>query len=120
MKYLWTTLTVADMEKSLDFYQNVVGLPLQSRRQAGPTTELAFLGDGEVKIELIYHKGVQVEKMGKAISMGFEVADIDEFIIYLKTKGIEVAEGPFSPNPHIKFFYVLDPNGLRIQFVQNL
>ena len=39
---------------------------------------------------------------------------------FIKEKGLSVYEGPFQPNPTIKFFYVLDPNGLKIQFVENI
>jgi len=38
----------------------------------------------------------------------------------LEEKGIEVIGGPFQPNQHIKYIFVLDPNGLRIQFVENM
>lgn len=39
---------------------------------------------------------------------------------FLKDKGIEIQAGPFQPNPYIKFIYILDPNGLKIQFVENI
>jgi lactoylglutathione lyase len=34
-------------------------------------------------------------------------------------KGLEIAGGPYQPNPHIRFFYVKDPNGVSVQFVEN-
>ena len=37
----------------------------------------------------------------------------------MKEKGIPIHSGPFQPNPHARFFFVLDPNGLKIQFVEN-
>jgi len=36
----------------------------------------------------------------------------------LKGKGIPVFAGPFEPSPHIKFFYIKDPNGYKIQLVE--
>ena len=44
------------MEESLKFYQEIVGLNLVRRFNAGPNTEIAFLGDGETKVELMCHK----------------------------------------------------------------
>lgn len=41
------------MEESLEFYTEIVGLNLNKRFKAGPGTEIAFLGDGETKVELI-------------------------------------------------------------------
>jgi len=37
----------------------------------------------------------------------------------VKEKGIDIESGPIQPNPQTKFFFVLDPNGYRIQFVEN-
>ncbi|WP_366557050.1 VOC family protein [Desulfosporosinus sp. BICA1-9] len=56
----------------------------------------------------------------EGISLGFEVESVDNMIEVIKEKGLEVESGPFQPNPHIKFFYVKDPNGVSIQFVENM
>lgn len=117
MKFCWSTLRVKNLEESLNFYQEIIGLGLFRRFKAGPETEIAFLGDGETKIELIY-TGNQDIKVGSDISWGFEVESVDEKMEFIKNKGLEI-EGPFSPNPATKFFYIKDPNGLKIQFVQN-
>lgn len=117
MRFCWSTITVKDMEESLKFYQEIVGLPLEKRFKAGPGVEIAFLGDGETKIELIHNEQIKDISFGQNISLGFEVDSVDEMMKTLKEKGIEIHSGPFQPNPHTKFFFVLDPNGLKIQFV---
>ncbi len=53
MKFCWSTLKVKNLEESLKFYQEIVGLKINKRFNAGPGREIAFLGDGETKIELI-------------------------------------------------------------------
>jgi len=108
------------MEESLKFYQEIVGLKLERRFEAGPGVEIAFLGDGETKIELICNEENKNVNLGEDISLGFEVDSVDDMMALVKEKGIAVHSGPFQPNPHIKFFFVLDPNGLRIQFVGNI
>lgn len=118
MNYLWTTITVKDLDESLAFYQEIVGLPLNARFQAGPETEIAFLGDGETKIELIAYKGKDAAPAGKGISLGFSVASLEEKISFLEEKGIGIDGEIISPNPHARFFFIQDPNGLRIQFVE--
>jgi lactoylglutathione lyase len=50
MKFCWSTLKVKDMEASLHFYRDVLGLKLERRFQAEGGTEIAFLGGGETKI----------------------------------------------------------------------
>ncbi|HHZ01685.1 MAG TPA: VOC family protein, partial [Tissierellia bacterium] len=39
MKFLWTTLLVNNMEESIKFYEEIVGLKLVERFQAGPKME---------------------------------------------------------------------------------
>lgn len=120
MKLLWCTLTVKNMEESLKFYREITGLTIDRRFKAGPGMEIAFLGDGETKLELVCNEGKQDIKIGQDISLGFEVESVDKMIEQLKEKGIVISGGPFQPNPHIRFFYLLDPNGWKIQLVENI
>ena len=120
MKFCWSTLKVKDLEESLKFYQDIVGLNISKRFKAGPGKEIAFLGAGETKIELICYEDLNEVSYGEHISLGFEVNSVDEMMNFVKEKGIVINSGPFQPNPHTRFFYVLDPNGLKIQFVENM
>ena len=120
MKFCWSTITVNDLEESLKFYQEVVELPLVRRFNAGPVTEIAFLGDGETQVELICNKSGKKSNIGEDISLGFVVESVDEKMAKFKEQGLDIHSGPIMPNPHTKFFYVLDPNGLKIQFVENI
>lgn len=120
MKFCWVTLKVKNMEESLKFYQEIVGLTLDKRFQAGPGVEIVFLGDGETQVELIHDKNNNKVNMGTDISLGFKVKSVDDTLTSLKEKGIDIHSGPIQPNPHVKYFFITDPNGLKIQFVENL
>ena len=120
MKFCFTTVMVKNLEESLKFYKDIVGLTVNRRFNAGPGVEIAFLGDGETKIELICNKSFKESSIWQGISLGFEVNCVEEMMTFIKEKGIAIHSGPFKPNDHIKFFYVLDPNGLKIQFVENI
>jgi lactoylglutathione lyase len=109
---------VRDMEESLKFYQEVVGLTLDRKFKAGPEVEISFLGDGETKVELICNNQIKDVIFGESISLGFEVNSIDEMMTFVKERGITIHSGPFQPNPNTKFFFAIDPNGLKIQFVE--
>lgn len=119
MKFCWSTISVKNLEESLKFYQEIVGLEVDRRFPAGPGIEIAFLGSGETKVELICNEAVKEISFGEHISLGFEVESVDEMIKFVQEKGIAIHSGPFEPNPHVKFFFVTDPNGLKIQFVEN-
>lgn len=118
MKLSWCTIHVKDMEKSLKFYREIVGLKEKTRFKAGPEMEIVFLGEGETKIELIYDKSKKEVNIGEDISLGFKVDSLDKKMEFVKEKGIEIHSGPFQPNPNTRFFFILDPNGLKIQFVE--
>lgn len=120
MKFCWATILVSNMEKSLDFYRNILGLDLVRRTSPNPDMELAFLGKGETQIELICHQGNPITPFSQNISLGFSLPSLEDFIQEMKNTGICLFSGPFQPNPHIRFAYIKDPDGLKIQLVQHM
>lgn len=120
MAFCWCTLEVDDMEKSLQFYQEIVGLSLNRRFKPNSGMEISFLGDGETKIELICREGNEAKEKGVGVSLGFTVDSLDKKIGFIKEKGIAIEGGPVQPNPHLRFFFVLDPDGFKVQFVENI
>ena len=120
MKISWVTLYVKDMKESVEFYEKIVGLEVQRTFSIGSDKNFTFLGNGETEIELIEDKQFEEIDMGKSISFGFVVDNLEDKLEFVKENGIKIHSGPISPNPSIKFFYVLDPNGLKIQFAENI
>jgi len=119
MKFCWCTLSVKNLDKSINFYQDIVGLPLGRRFPAGPGVEICFMGEGETKLELVCEQKYSIPT-GVGVSLGFEVKSVEDMLDFLKEREIEPSSGPFQPNPHIKFFFIEDPDGYSVQFVENL
>ena len=123
MGFCWVTITVRDMEKSLAFYRDLVGLQVRQRMKPYPGRELAFLATAaegeETEVELLHDDGAE-PSFGKDISLGFTVDSLEKLIARLAEHGIAEYSGPFQPGPKIRFIFVADPDGLRIQFVENL
>lgn len=115
MRFLWCTVNVKDIEASLRFYQDIVGLPV-TRRFVEPGAELAFLGEGDTKLEIIQGKGEP--HSGGGVSIGFLVNNLEEKMDFVKKHGISVHSGPFAPSPRTRFFFVNDPDGMLVQFVE--
>ena len=99
MKFLWTTILVNNMDESLKFYEEIVGLKMTERFQAGPGMEISFLGEGETKVELIYNEKFKKLDAGNRVTLGFKVESLDEKINFIKEKGIKIITGPIEPNP---------------------
>lgn len=106
------------MNASLHFYQTVLNLRLNRRFTSPDGSDIAFLSDGDAaEVELIYsEKSVKYE--GRGISLGFQVPDLAKALEEIKSKGVEIAKGPFKVGGGTEFFYIKDPDGVDIQIVQ--
>ncbi len=120
MKFSWTTLYVNNMEESIKFYTELIGLELVTKNPAGPKQTIAFLGKGETQIELIENLDRDQTVTGSDISWGFVTDNLEDMIQKIKDFGISKIEGPIVPNEHIQFIFIEDPNGMRIQIAQTL
>lgn len=117
MKLNWVTLRVSDLEKSVAFYTESLGMEVTARF-GGEGHEIVMLGkEAEAKVELICDSSSKAESAGSGISIGLETTDLDALVEVLKAKGYPVT-GPVSPNPYVRFFFVKDPDGYTIQLVE--
>lgn len=119
MKYLWTTIHVSDLNRSVAFYEEVAGLTLENRFLTDSGSEIAFMKSEETgtKVELLRRGDFGGRKEDAALSLGFETDDLDGKREELKKRGYGVGD-IISPNPKIRFFFVKDPDGIDIQLVE--
>ena len=126
MRILHTMLRVNNLEESLKFYCDVLGMKLL-RQKDYPTGEftLAFVGYGEESenavIELTYNWGVDKYELGNAyghIALG--VDNIYETCTKLKELGAKVTREP-GPMKHgsTVIAFVEDPNGYKVELIQH-
>jgi len=121
MNFTWVTIHVRDMETSLKFYQEIIGLPLKRRFSPGGTTELAFLGNaGESELELFFQPG-DVAVASEGISIGFTSnVRLEDKIKAVERFGCSVVSPIISPGPHMRFVHVSDPDGYRVQLIEDI
>lgn len=123
MKICWCTIRVKDLEASMKFYGEVLGL--EKERCFSPTEgqTIAFYraGDG-AEIELIHYKD-SAEPGGspeghQRVSIGFETANLDEMLARVTQAGAKVLRGPLVLGGNTRCFFAADPDGIEIQIVE--
>ncbi|MCI1958090.1 MAG: VOC family protein [Clostridia bacterium] len=117
MKFNWVTFKVSDMEKSVFFYHELLELEIAKKFESNGNEFVMFGKADGPKIELIHDKNFKNENPVKGVSVGLEIDELDKMVEKLKENGRSVT-GPISPNPHIRFFFVKDPDGYNIQLVE--
>lgn len=125
-RVLHTMLRVGDLDKSIEFYTNVMGMNLLRKSEnAEYKYTLAFVGYGDESqgavIELTYNWGVEEYDLGKGF--GHIAIGVDD--IYATCDAIKAVGGNVTREPgpvkggttHIAF--VKDPDGYMIELIQN-
>lgn len=118
MKFTFATIHVKDLETSIGFYEEVLGMKVARRFPAGPNMEIAFMADGPAEIELICDKGAELQAYGEYPSLGLSVENLDEAMEHVKIKGVEIVAGPIQPNPNTRFFFIHDPDGVNLEIIE--
>ena len=124
MRILHTMLRVGDLDRSIDFYTEVMGMRLL-RRQDYPDGKftLAFLGyqdeaDGPV-IELTYNWGVDTYDLGSGYGhIAIEVDDVYAATDAIRERGGKILRdaGPMNAGSTINTF-VEDPDGYPLELI---
>ncbi|EHV4370290.1 lactoylglutathione lyase [Salmonella enterica] len=125
MRLLHTMLRVGDLQRSIAFYTNVLGMKLL-RTSENPEYKysLAFVGYGpeteEAVIELTYNWGVESYDMGNAYGhIALSVDNAAEACERIRQNGGNVTReaGPVKGGSTIIAF-VEDPNGYKIELIE--
>ncbi|NCC29880.1 MAG: lactoylglutathione lyase [Gammaproteobacteria bacterium] len=124
MRILHTMLRTGDLQRSIDFYTEILGMQLL-RRKDYPDGEftLAFLGYGaeseQTVIELTYNWGVEQYDLGTGYGhIAIEVDDVYQATDRIKAKGGKIIRdaGPMNAGSTIIAF-VEDPDGYPIELI---
>ena len=125
MRILHTMLRVVDLEKSLAFYTEVLGMKLLRRKDypEGKFT-LAFVGYGDeassAVIELTHNWGVEKYELGSAFGhIAIEVEDAYAACEKIKLRAGKVVReaGPMKHGSTVIAF-VEDPDGYKVELIQ--
>ena len=103
------TLKVSDMERSVQFYRDIVGL---EARYTNPNFSSFNAGESILNLE----RGNPARNWGRII---FYVDDVDEFWEYFKEKGLD-PERPRDAEWGERYFHLNDPDGHELSFAKSI
>lgn len=120
-KLLHTRYRVNDLERTVKFYREVLGLEEIRRHKSPRGSELVFLktpGSDE-QIEITHFPGsgpVQVQP--DLTHLAFEVESLQEFSKHLATFGIKFSDGPTTSSSGSTFAFIDAPEGYEIELIE--
>lgn len=125
MRIMHTMIRVGDLQRSIDFYTNVLGMSLlRTTDRAEQKYTVAFVGYGSnpehAELELTYNYGVNNYDLGTAFGhIAISTEDIYKACEAVKTQGGNVTRepGPVKGGTGIIAF-VQDPDGYKIELIE--
>ena len=120
-KLLHTRYRVQDLEKTVSFYKDVLGLKELRRHTSGRGSQLVFLkapdSEGEIEICKFDESGPIV--VGPDLThLAFEVDDLDQFAKHAQAKGYQLSDGPHSTGSS-RIAFIDAPEGYEIELIEH-
>ena len=123
MKAIHTCIRVYDLEKSIEFYENALGLKV-TRKKDFPNDKftIVFLGDGESghELELTYNYGNEPYDLGNGYShIAYGVEDLEKAHAEHEKLGYKVTKlSGLSDANKPTYYFITDPDGYDIEIVR--
>jgi lactoylglutathione lyase len=120
-KLLHTRYRVDDLDRTVKFYKEILGLKEVRRHKSPRGSELVFLKapESEELIEICYYPDsgpVQVQT--DLTHLAFEVPSLEEFGKHLAAHGIRYSDGPVFKDDGSGFAFIDAPEGYEIELMQ--
>ncbi len=120
-KLLHTRYRVADLEKTVGFYRDVLGLEEVDRKVSPRGSTLVFLKapQSEELIEICQFPASGPVIVGPDLThLAFEVEDLEAFARHSAAKGYPLSDGPTQTSTGSVIAFVDAPEGYEIELIQ--
>jgi catechol 2,3-dioxygenase-like lactoylglutathione lyase family enzyme len=123
MKWDHVGIKSADVEKSLQFYCDILGLEKQEELEIMGKS-FVFVGNDTVSIEIeagsTGDRRIDPRTQTGLYHLAFTVGDVEALVERMKAEGVPIALEPVSTRPDRLVAFVEDPDGAFIQLIQML
>lgn len=121
-KLLHTRYRVNDIERTVKFYREILGLEEVRRHKSPRGSELAFLkapeSDETVEICFFPSSG-PVQVQADLTHLAFSVDSLEEFGKHLAVHGLKYSDGPTMKENGGGFAFIDAPEGYEIELIQS-
>ena len=120
-KLLHTRMRVSDLDQTIRFYTEVLGLEVLERKVSPRGSQLAFLKvpNSEELIELTsFPPSGPVKVQEDLVHLAFQVENLDDTIASLNSEGIKITDGPTQSSSGSRFIFIDAPDGYEVELIE--
>lgn len=120
-KLLHTRMRVSNLDQTIEFYTNVLGLEVLERKTSPRGSQLAFLKvpNSDELIELTsFPPSGPVKVQEDLVHLAFQVDNLDHTIAALQATGVKITDGPTQTSSGSRFIFIDAPDGYEIELIE--
>jgi lactoylglutathione lyase len=120
-RLLHTRMRVSNLDETIRFYRDVLGLEVTERHRSPRGSELAFLRvpNSEEEIEICaFPASGRVQVPEDLVHLAFEVDNLDDTIARLQAQGIPITDGPTTSSSGSRFCFIDAPDKYEIELIE--
>jgi len=120
-KFLHTRYRVQDLDRTIAFYKDVLGLEEVRRHQSPRGSVLVFLKapQSEELLEICRYDASGPVIVGPDLThLAFEVPDLEAFTAHAAAQGYPLSDGPTTTSTGTVFAFIDAPEGYEIELIQ--
>jgi lactoylglutathione lyase len=120
-KLLHTRMRVSDLDETIRFYTEILGLEVIERKTSPRGSHLAFLKvpNSDELIELTsFPPSGPVKVQEDLVHLAFQVDNLDEAIVSLNAMGVKITDGPTKTSSGSRFIFIDAPDGYEIELIE--
>ncbi|MFQ5876076.1 MAG: VOC family protein [Acidobacteriota bacterium] len=119
MRFAHAMIRVRDLEASIGFYRDLLGLREAGRKEIGEEATLVFLADddGRRVVELTFNRDGRDYRLGDQFGhLAFHTPDLEAAIREVERRGLSYRRS--RPELASRYIFIKDPDGYDIEILQ--